>query len=315
MKLIVDAAYHQDKIDFGLLRPFVDGFIFRANYGTFADPKFVEHVNRAVDAGFKHIGLYSFLRPDQDIKAQIDVMRGQYNKVPFIRFTSSDQEQHGHTYLNLPPYYSPDKLSSLGHQHIEALATLGLRQSIYTRTTWVDSYAKPAYKWMQDYTVWLASWPYKTGVVYTDWQTLIDVYAPKAFAPYRTAESKKYALNVGLWQWSGDKFTLPGIYGAGGKLSAVDLNFVSDDIFSLMETGTYSPPPTEEAHEIWKNNLAVLSMVVRDAPTTKGTDTKERIKLGQTFPVYEKKTADGYTWGRIDPTVSKWVALKWSAKV
>ena len=102
MKLIVDAAYHQDSIDFKLLKPHVDGFIFRANYGTYADPKFIQHVTKAVDAGFDHIGLYSFLRPDQDLKAQIDVLRSQLNAVPFIRFGASDQEQHGHTYLNLP---------------------------------------------------------------------------------------------------------------------------------------------------------------------------------------------------------------------
>lgn len=315
MKLIVDAAYHQDSIDFKILRPHVDGFIFRANYGTYADPKFIQHVTKAVDAGFDHIGLYSFLRPDQDLKAQIDVLRSQLNAVQFIRFGASDQEQHGHTYLNLPPYYSPEKLSSLGYQHVEALSTLGLKQAIYTRTTWVDSYAKPAYKWMQDYTCWLASWPYKSGVVYTDWQTLKDVYAPTSFAPYRSQESKKYALDVDLWQWSGDKFTLPGIYGASGQLSAVDLNYIYDDAYEMLKIDKNTWPEPQPNYETWRNQYAALSMVVRDAPTVKGTDTKERIKLWQTFRVYEKQTADGYTWGRIDANVSKWVALKWSVKI
>lgn len=81
---------------------------------------------------------------------------------------------------------------------------------------------------------WTAMYPYASGVVdLPDWASLKAQYPPDILS---SGGENPPAFNFPswkFWQFSGDKFTLPGIKGAVGQPSAVDLNFFNGTVEDL----------------------------------------------------------------------------------
>lgn len=312
-KLVLDASYYQQAFDFDKLKPWVSGFIFRSLFGVWKDPKFKEHTSRAVDAGYDRLATYAWMRPDENIKLQLERLGEQLYNSP-IKVVAVDVEQHGITHFNFHPFYSPERLSDLAWQYISGLTTMGLVPAIYSRTTWIEAYAKPLWNWIFRYPVWMASYPFAKGRIALTWETLIERYAPKAFSPYLPKNWTASQGVVDAWQWSGDKFLLPGIYKNEAKTAgiAVDLNYVSDTFADMMKIGSFVPPLPEPEHETWLC-LAPLGMKVRQTPYASGVDTTIRIRFNEQFKVFWKVQSDGYLWGKLGE--GRWTALSWSKKI
>lgn len=308
--LVVDASYYQPKISFENLRETINGWVFRCTFGTTLDTRFKEHVRKAMEAGFTNISAYAWFRPDQDIKAQVSAVRSQLEGTP-VKFVWIDCEQHGMTYMNFPPIFSPNTLLDKIYQFAEGLKTLGVEIGIYTRATWVTSYCKPLMTYMYKFPVWLASYPFGKGLVVLSWEMLIGAYAPKVFAPYFTPGWSNRTADG--WQWSGDKFVLPHIYARADMslLSPSDLNYFSNSVIEKWKIGYISPAPLEH-YTLWRC-MASLGMKVRTGPFITASDTGTRISFIQTFKVYEKASGLGYNWGRIGE--NQWVSLNWSKEV
>jgi len=315
-KLTLDISYYQQAMDWAYIKNFVDGFVFRVTYGTHKDTKFKEHVQKALDAGYTHLASYMWLRPDQNIKAQLDAVRDHLYGTP-VKFVFVDLEQHGQGYLNFPPLYSGEVMADKAWQMISGLTTMGVTPGIYSRSTWIESYAKPLKNWMYRYPVWLASYPFAGGRISLSWEDLLDKYAPKIFSPYYIQNWGADLRKASMWQWSGDKFVLPGVFSDAylKRNMPVDLNYTSNSLFEMWRvapdtTGTVPQPPVYQ-YEVWRC-LAPLGIVVRNSPTRNGTDTLLRIKFNETVKVYEKVTAEDILWGRIGTNM--WMALSWSRK-
>lgn len=312
--LVIDASYWQQALGFGEFRDYVDGFTFRSSYGTYRDPKFKEHVKNAMGFGYENIAAYAWFRPMQNVKAQIETVRQQLDGTP-VNFVLADIEESSRISYDNPPRYSPDQLNDLAWQFVSGLETLGVIVGIYTRSTWVSAYCPKLVDWMYRYPVWLASYPYASGRVSTSWREMLERYAPKTFSPYYVKSWNFPKERTDAWQFSGDKFVLPGIYANEQKsrLMPVDLNYASSEFFDMMKIDGEAPaPPAPEPYETYRC-LAVYGMKVRVAPALRAVDTGLRIRLGQTFRVFETVKADGYTWGRLEH--GNWTALNWSVKV
>ena len=245
--LVLDLSYYQGPLKYELLPSELKGIIARASFGTWKDPMFRTRVKNAQDKG-KVVAAYTWFRPDQSTGAQIDTVCEQCYGLD-IKILYSDQEQHGKTYLNLPPIYSPDTLSSRGKAHITGLMTRGFKVGTYTRSTWVDSYMRPAIygsgvtlPWLYDYPLWMASYPYASGRIAISWYDLLTKYAPTIFSPYTVQGWPRKNPVADIWQWSGDKFILPGIEDPNGKPIAVDLNYVSDKMLQMFGDVPTTPP-------------------------------------------------------------------------
>lgn len=311
--LVIDASYWQQALGYGEFKDYVDGLVFRSAYGTWKDNKFHEHVKGALDFGYKNIATYAWFRPMQNIKAQIETVRYQLYKTP-LDFVLADIEESSMISYDTFPRYSPDRLNDLAWQYVSGLETLGVKVGIYTRSTWVDSYCPKLVEWMYRYPVWLASYPFQKGRLAMSWRYMLDHYAPKTFSPYYVKTWNFSKDRTDMWQWSGDKFVLPGIYREEAKISLlpVDLNYASEEIFKLMEVGEMPEFKPEEPYETYKC-LATMGMKIRVGPSVNAIDTNLRIPYLKSFKVYEKINAEGYTWGRI--SMGQWVALKWSIKI
>lgn len=239
-KLVLDVSHHQT-FNYDLVKKYVDGVIIRLGFGTQADSLVDKHYQ-----GFKDIPCagYQWFRPDQDVKMQIDLVR-RVTEGKDIKVIFSDQEQRGHWVLgqDIAPYYSAAVLSEKARQHVEGLDLHGFEMGIYSRASWISAFAKPMYSWMFNYETWLASWPFAKGAITTSWESLISYWAPKKFSPYFTTDWPADKKNLSAWQWSGDKFIVPGIFTVNGAPRTSDFNFISDALFEKFTMGSVPPPP------------------------------------------------------------------------
>lgn len=241
-KLVLDVSHHQT-FNYDEVKKHIDGVIIRFGFGTQADTMCDKHYD-----GFKELPCagYQWFRPDQDVKAQIELVKVKTaNKG--IRVFFSDQEQRGHWIwgADVAPYYPSYQLSEFARAHVEGLKLHGFDMGVYSRASWITSYAQPMWNWMFMYYTWLASWPYATGSHTTSWESLMTYWAPKSFSPYYT--STWPVKKTEAWQWSGDKFVLPGVYTNPSSGTPVprscDLNYVSDALFAKFTEPVLPPPP------------------------------------------------------------------------
>ena len=105
---------------------------------------------------------------------------------------------------------------------------------VYTGGWVVWSYCKTIENMggVPDTFLWVAYYPYDTTVISTNWDELKKYYPPETMT-ISFPDGKRQTQNPPFlgwsgwkfWQFSGDKFKLPGVKNAQGKPSAVDLNF------------------------------------------------------------------------------------------
>lgn len=236
-KLVMDVSHHQT-FDYDLVKEHVDGFIIRAAFGKDRDSRFEQHYN-----GFKEkpCAVYQWFRPDQDVTAQIEVVK-VLCEGKNIRCAFSDQEQAGR--YNIPmSNFSSAFLNERAHEHMTGLELHGFEMGIYSRATWISQFSPQMRDWMYDYNVWLASWPYAAGAVTVDWDTLMDTWAPKVFSPFFTIDWPTDLKRADAWQWSGDKFIVPGVFTADGVPRSADFNFVSNALFDRFSHGDVARHP------------------------------------------------------------------------
>lgn len=235
-KLVMDVSHHQT-FDYDLVKQHVDGFIIRAAFGKEPDSLFEKHYN-----GFKEkpCAVYQWFRPDQDVTAQIEVVK-ILCEGKNIRCAFSDQEQAGR--YNVPlSNFSAVFLNERAHEHISGLELHGFEMGIYSRATWISQFSPQMRDWMYDYNVWLASWPYAAGAVTTDWDILMNTWAPKVFSPFFTIDWPADKKRADAWQWSGDKFIVPGVFTRDGVPRSADFNFVSNALFEKFSRGEAAHP-------------------------------------------------------------------------
>lgn len=235
-KLVMDVSHHQT-FDYDLVKQHVDGFIIRTAFGTERNSLFQKHYD-----GFKEkpCAGYQWFRPDQDVTAQIETVKLACEGKT-IRCIFSDQEQAGR--YNIPmSNFSAAVLNERANEHVTGLELHGFEMGIYSRATWISQFVPQLTNWMYDYNVWLASWPYAVGAVNASWDELMDTWAPKIFSPYFTLDWPANKKRADAWQWSGDKFIVPGVFTADGVPRSADFNFVSNALFAHFSRGEVTHP-------------------------------------------------------------------------
>jgi GH25 family lysozyme M1 (1,4-beta-N-acetylmuramidase) len=118
---------------------------------------------------------------------------------------------------------------------------------IYTGKYWFwQTYMKDATGklplWQSEYDFWLAQYPLKSDPRVTcTWEQLKQYYATGWTKAIDPRDAKHPMRPAALWQWSGDKFILPGIQGP------IDLNWVPEEwIEKNKKNQTPKPEPTCE---------------------------------------------------------------------
>jgi len=165
----------------------------------------------------------------------------------------------------------------------------------YTGAWWWDAHMSPYPSWQVEDRFWLARYPLPTYPrVSCSWEQLVNYY------PSGWVNSLRGGGDPIIWQWSGDKFYLPGFSGL------IDLNFFREDAWDEMfgDTPPVEPPTTSPKYRV----IAPLGLRVRSCP---GTDCPKlyTMPFGTVRQVYEIRNG----WGRIG--IGEWCSMEWMAKI
>jgi GH25 family lysozyme M1 (1,4-beta-N-acetylmuramidase) len=308
LPLGIDISHYQAKIDWQLLKEEakIDFVIIKVGEDIYKDEKCHAHIQGAYDVDIPAL-VYYWPNPNRytdfpmnDKTKWIDPSLDPQlkNLIELIRYTKNygialDCEQWWEFY---PQYYeylagkrakadvkkiAPAWISEANKEFAKRVADTfpTKRKIIYTADSFIKEYAPNMYTWIKAYDYWGAMYPYNKDRIVCDWDTLRAKHLP--------AENRKLPCLYGwkFWQFSGDKFSLPGVYGATGKPSAVDLNFFNAtgasyeenrkqlwDYLGFTPRGTTPPTKPEDPEVIDLTNVkAMVAKLVED--TTKLQNT------------------------------------------
>lgn len=227
----VDVSQWQRNVDWKLL--FDAGVRFaivklsQGNY--FKDPMVGKHVEGARSAGII-VGLYHWHDPMCDVKSQQAMIARSVGDLLFD-FFALDVEQYWKNWMewqkkeivNLLDGYLISSTSLDLAKRIKGL--FGKKVVIYTRASFVYDHSPQMAEWLKDWDTWLAHYPYGVGRVTLSWDFLKSDWQPRTLSPTLPAKCKDWRF----WQWSGDKFILPGVS------TALDLNYFHGNESELRE--------------------------------------------------------------------------------
>lgn len=279
----------------------VDFTIIKAVDGYLQDKRFAGHYNAITKTEMPVIGFYAWNYPwlDGKIQAQKMIEAGVGKKFDFYMV---DVEQGTRNGIRL----AANQINDTARQTVEYLAANGGKPLVIYSGKWFlegfignNIFGIPLYRWMLDYPLNLAEYPYPKGVVSCTWQALREKYLPEIYSKRESPRLISGMKTWQFWQWSGDKFRLPGCP------SLIDLNYYNgslEDMKTWIETGTGPAVPVQDQVQSWQGLVTAYPYLnIRDVP--KGRD------LGDYFPgekVLIMEESEG--WGR---TKDGWICLQW----
>lgn len=265
----IDASRWQDKIDWALLKAKgVDYAILKYTQGNyFTDPKLQSHYVGARSAGMI-VGAYHWVDPSSKQKAsrQVTWFKKAFDQFP-ADFICLDIEQYweywteyyAHTVSTIIP---GERISGLSHEMAYTLRKdySPTQVVVYTNPWFPMSYSRAMFGWMGQCGLWYANYPLpRIPVIKTTWEDLKKYYPKEdiTFPKGYPVELKDWRL----WQWSGDKFILPGVD------TRVDLNFYDGSVGQMILWcgGTFTPTPPVVGGETYVVN-SLSGLRVRTGP-------------------------------------------------
>ncbi|MEW6505665.1 MAG: glycoside hydrolase family 25 protein [Chloroflexota bacterium] len=226
----VDVSHWNDFVDFETLSAAGVSFaVVKISQGSqLRDGRRIQHASAARRAGLL-TGGYHWCDPTHDPDRQVENFLRASEDVD-LDFCAVDVEQHWRdweewTSRKITRILPPALISRSARLVSEGIARRTAKPVlIYTRTTFVQTYAAPMLEWLAEWDLWLAQYPYPRGRLTLDWSTLRREHLPQAFNPALPPRSATWRM----WQFSGDRFVLPG---AGGQ--PLDLNWFNGSLNDL----------------------------------------------------------------------------------
>lgn len=222
--LWLDVSHYQPKLNYEQLAAGgVKGICAKVGQGVHGDALYQKHLEGAWDNNMR-AAAYHWFDPMVKIKDQRDYLLDRIMPAD-IDFIVLDVEQYWQDWREwraarlgtgkITKFIKPGAISSLAQAMVYAIETyIHPRVVTYTSRSFVYSYAEPMASWLNalQKPLWLAQYPYSKTKIKTTWDELKSFY-PILDGPRLLTDSWTF------WQFSGDKFSLPG---TGGE---IDLNF------------------------------------------------------------------------------------------
>ncbi len=265
MILGIDVSRWQSKVDWPLLKSNGVEFVFiKATQGNYmTDQMMVKHAEGASKAGMI-IGFYHWCDPTVSAESQALYFLNAISGLPYKMLSFDVEQQWGDwkewSNGRVTKIVSPAVISQNGKIVVETCAKkTNVPLIVYTRASFINTYAKPAQSWLPKYPLWLAHYPYNSSTVRTTWQDFTTKYKPSIPGPALPAGSTKWAF----WQFTGDKFILPGCD------TLLDINYFNGELNDLRKfaglSATSVPinPPTSTPTLSLEERLARLEAQAR----------------------------------------------------
>lgn len=281
----------------------VNALIAKASQGDFYDVSFPIHITEANSAGLI-TGAYHWVDPGKDVPTQVQTFTSRIKNLP-VNFVAADMEQHWVSWAEwyngkVVKTYDSILLNRVTRAFVEGVQDkTGLPILLYTRKSWVEYWAGGGFdSWMSKYFGWFAYYPYARTRITCTWDELYTKYWPKLTEPARP----RFTAGWLIWQFTGDKFTLPGF---GGPL---DVNMFNGDLDALKRfVGGELPQPSKPAFVVGGGAITNEALRVRSGPGITFSQLARQSK-GVLFEVLDVRQASltGDIWLRIGPNA--WVA-------
>jgi lysozyme len=305
--LLLDVSRWQTNMDWRLVAASgVAGVIVKATQGlSWRDAMFETHIAQASAAGLV-IGAYHWCDPTLPDESQAEFFLKTIEPHP-IQFVAIDIEQYWQYWSE---YYRrtircvvPSKrISDNGYRISRFLRDhSSLPVVIYTRASFIHDRAPDALSWLPGFPLWLAHYPYARGTVRTTWDELRANHLPKLRGPSLPRTCTTWLL----WQFSGDRFILPGT--GGGK---IDLNYFNGDIQALetfLKSGAVPVTPPPAPPLLPKPVRALANVNLRRQPYYALDNRVGWVARGQIVTAYEISMNGADTWVRIG--TDQWMAM------
>jgi len=318
MMLVIDVSHWQPDITWPTLAEAgVGAAIIKATQGNYIlDAKLEAHVAGAKSVGMA-AGCYMWNDPLVSATAQADFFWNNVNLKPFD-FLAIDVEQWWADWAKwsawnrdrtrpLPPQLSAQRITE------SALTVLGILKGrtekpviMYTRATFMQQYAPALIAKTNTMQMWWAQWPYAGGRVITSWEAFLENWLPVATAP-RFPNNWAGSRNWSFWQFSGDKFVLPGF---GGDAAELDFFNGTKEQFQDWLVGITPPPPPPPFKPGLYTTLAWRSI--------RAGASINYVQVGYLpagiSAVYcaEVREVGNDWWGRLDDSGRAWTALRYN---
>lgn len=274
-----------------------------------------QHIQGAVDAGVV-VGVYHWNDPISDDKSQATYASQAIANLP-VRFVAIDVEQYWKDWAEwqqwirgkipkITKVFSPRRISDCAKSVASKVKTnTGLPVVIYTRKTFIFDHAKPMLNWIPNFPLWLAAYhSYPAQPMTLSREDFKSQHLPSAHGPQLPAGNDRWFF----WQFTGDRYILPGVEGNPGKPGPLDVNFFNgtlDDLnkFAAGESVPPPPPPPPPDGTELKARITTPVLFVRSDPGTSFSNIGQ-LKQGDTISI--QNIGGKFIWIEIDQ--GKWAA-------
>jgi GH25 family lysozyme M1 (1,4-beta-N-acetylmuramidase) len=301
--LVVDISHYQKTMNFPLLKEKgVEAVIVKAGGSGREDTECRKHSAGVLSAGM-FLGLYYWVDPLQNGQMQAEHMASIASSVG-AHFLAGDVEQWWASWAlwqqmilkKIPqsqvPKISPSLINGVSYSYFREVAKRSsLKQLFYSSTGFISSYAPQLLSWSNDYDNWLAQYHQTNGTLKRaslSWEQLKALYLPKS-TPSVLAKMRRPSM----WQWSGDRFTLPGHQGL------IDLNWwMLDDVSLDAWIGEEQPQPSPLPYDVYRLNSSTNGLNVRSGPSA--SHKILRVIVRATPPIQICMTSErSGSWGKL----------------
>lgn len=309
--LMVDVSRWQTKVDWDLLRDEgVCGAIVKCGQDLREDKLFRVHAGGARAAGMV-VGAYHWFDPMFNPLDQAHSMRKFIEWAPGgVDFVAVDVEQFwadwrewelarqgkGKITKVIPGTMISERAKAMCAKLRGSMG--GMPIVVYSRKTFIEYYAPQMLKWLGDYDIWLAWYPYSRTKVTCGWGELREKWLPKLEGPSSLSGLPGMWK---IWQFTGDKFKLPGI-------GTADVNWFNGDEGKLRAwagVGAGGAGPEPKPEPVGERLRARYRMNVRSEAGEMGVGAiVGKVEKGEVVEVLERVRLGGThgsdVWVRIN---------------
>ena len=306
---LIDVSHWDPNVDWKMLKSHnVLSAIVKATDGPGGlDEMFNTHCNGAKAEGMV-LGAYHFFRPwiDQaSIENQAQFFLTNIANQP-IKFIGLDLEEYTKNPANKVAPSTFSQIARIAAEYLATHSTLPL--VIYTRKSYLDSSAPQTYEWLGRFNLWLAHWRYKPADLHSGRQTISwEELTANHLPPYSGPTVPPSNTDWCLWQWTGEKFTLPGIS------TPIDLNFFNGtkenffqwSQFTEEECTTHSEP----GDPALPHAVRVLAFIQVHSSPSKASSVVGNLDTTSRPSALEICIKDGDKFARIGE--NQWIAMRY----
>jgi GH25 family lysozyme M1 (1,4-beta-N-acetylmuramidase) len=253
------------------------------------------------------LGAYHFFRPwiDQaSIEKQAQFFLDKISSQP-IKFIALDLEEYTKNSANkvAPSVYS--QRAKAAAVYLRSHSDLPL--VVYTRKSFLDIYTPQVYDWLWNFDLWLAHWRYNdtdlhSGRQTITWEELVEKHLPPYSGPTVPPSNNKWTL----WQWTGEKYFLPGM------ITLIDLSYFNGTKEAFFQWANFPADEctahSEPGDPVLPHAVKVLALIQVHSSPSKTAPVVGNLDMTATPNAFDVCIKDGDKYARIGE--NQWISMR-----